>query len=96
MKVNESFLSDKSEQLISGFFLNENRRESAGETRFDFLVRYGGDFFYSRVKSEDYWTISDNGQNKGNKQKYYHFCPIPQSFIDNVNLSDPNPPNNGY
>jgi hypothetical protein len=93
MKVNGSFLSDKSEQPILGFFLNENKRESIGENSFECIE---SDFFYNMMKSEDYWTNNDNGQNKGNLLKYYHFCLIPLLYSDNVNPSDPNPPNKGY
>jgi hypothetical protein len=96
MNVNESFLSVKSEQPIPGFFLDENRCGSTGETRFDFLVRNKDEFCYIMDNTDDYRTNKDNGQKNSDIQKCCCFRPIQQSNIDNVNPSDPNPPNYGY
>jgi hypothetical protein len=92
MKVNESYLSDRSEQSILGFFLNENRRESTGEMCFDCIRN---DFFYNFVKSDNYWIGNDNGTGNDNFQRDYCFHPNTQSD-DIVNPSNPNPPNYEY
>jgi hypothetical protein len=100
MKVSSAFiqgLATKGGTALTDFYLDENGHETAGEiNRFDLLVRYGADYWYNRVKADNYWASNDNGQSNGNIKIYHRFRPIPQSHIDNVHPSDPNPQNYGY
>jgi starch-binding outer membrane protein, SusD/RagB family len=97
MNVTAGFIGGFSDSKITDFYLDEMGKETAGElNRFDLLVRYGADYWYTRVKANDYWVSNDNGVSSGNIQKYHRFRPIPQTYIDAVNPPDPNPQNYGY
>jgi starch-binding outer membrane protein, SusD/RagB family len=97
MSVTSAFLSGFTDAQITDFYLDEVGRETAGElNRFDQLVRYGADYWYTKVKACDYWVSNDNGLSNGAIKKYHRFRPIPQTHVDNVNPPDPNPQNYGY
>jgi hypothetical protein len=97
MEVSAAFLGGFSDTQLTDFYLDEMGHETAGElNRFDLLVRYGADYWYNRVKADDYWVSNDNGVSNGNIHKYHRFRPIPQTYIDAVNPPDPNPQNYGY
>jgi hypothetical protein len=90
MVVSAGFLGKFSEKELTDFYLDEMGHETAGElNRFDLLVRYGADYWYNRVKENDYWTVEAI-------QKFHRYRPIPQKHIDNVSPPDPNPQNFGY
>jgi starch-binding outer membrane protein, SusD/RagB family len=97
MTVTAGFLGGFSDAQLTDFYLDEMGKETAGElNRFDMLVRYGADYWYNRVKANDYWVSNDNGVSSGAIKKYHRFRPIPQTYIDAVNPPDPNPQNYGY
>jgi starch-binding outer membrane protein, SusD/RagB family len=97
MEVSSAFLGGFSDTQLTDFYLDEMGHETAGElNRFDLLVRYGADYWYNRVKADDYWVSNDNGVSNGNIHKYHRFRPIPQTYIDAVIPPDPNPQNYGY
>lgn len=99
MKVSAAFIQAQAANNtnLTDFYLDEYGHETAGElNRFDLLVRFGADYWYKRVKADNYWTSNDNGQSSGNIHLYHRFRPIPQSHIDNIHPSDPNPQNYGY
>ena len=97
MEVSAAFLGGFSDAQLTDFYLDEMGHETAGElNRFDMLVRYGADYWYNRVKADDYWVSNDNGVSNGNIHKYHRFRPIPQTYIDAVNPPDPDPQNYGY
>ncbi|MGD0340252.1 MAG: RagB/SusD family nutrient uptake outer membrane protein [Bacteroidales bacterium] len=97
MEVTAAFLGGFSDTQLTDFYCDEMGHETAGElNRFDMLVRYGADYWYNRVKADDYWVSNDNGVSNGNIHLYHRFRPIPQTYIDAVNPPDPNPQNYGY
>jgi starch-binding outer membrane protein, SusD/RagB family len=97
MLVTTGFLSAKTDTQLTNFYLDEMGKETAGElNRFDLLVRYGADYWYTRVKADDYWVSNDNGVSSGNIHLYHRFRPIPQTYIDAVMPPDPKPQNYGY
>jgi starch-binding outer membrane protein, SusD/RagB family len=97
MTVSTGFLSAFSDTQLTDFYLDEMGKETAGElNRFDGLVRYGADYWYTRVKANNYWVSNDNGSSSGNIHVYHRFRPIPQTYIDAVYPADPNPQNYGY
>jgi starch-binding outer membrane protein, SusD/RagB family len=94
MKVNEIFLSSMTDAQITDFYVDETGRETSGElNRFDVLVRYGADYWYNKVSTNDYWTRPEYG---GNIQKFHRFRPIPRSYSDALIPPDPHPQNYGY
>ena len=97
MTISAAFLGALSGTALTDFYLDEMGHETAGElNRFDLLVRYGADYWYNRVKADDYWVSNDNGLSSGAIKKYHRFRPIPQTYIDACNPPDPNPQNYGY
>ena len=90
MRVSSAFLSAFTSTSLTDFYVDELGRETIGEmNRFDCLVRYGADYWYNRVKTNNYFAAPTI-------QKFNRFRPIPQSHIDLVQPADPNPQNYGY
>ena len=97
MTVSAGFLGGFSDAQLTDFYLDEMGKETAGElNRFDLLVRYGADYWYNRVKANNYWVSNDNGVSSGAIKTYHRFRPIPQTYIDAVYPPDPAPQNYGY
>jgi len=72
MTVTAGFLGGYSDAQLTDFYLDEMGKETAGElNRFDMLVRYGADYWYNRVKANDYWVSNDNGVSSGAIKKYH-------------------------
>jgi starch-binding outer membrane protein, SusD/RagB family len=94
MKVSSTFLGSFSGDALTNFYLDEYGHEVGGElNRFSLLVRFGADFWYNRVKADNYWVNSEYG---GNIKVFHRFRPIPQSHIDAIYPADPDPQNYGY
>lgn len=94
MSVSAGFISSFTGQGLTDFYMDEYGHEIGGElNRFSLLVRYGADYWFNRVKADNYWV---NPQFGGGIQKWFRFRPIPSSHIDNIHPSDPNPQNYGY
>jgi starch-binding outer membrane protein, SusD/RagB family len=90
MTVTAGFISSFSGDNLTDFYLDEMGHETAGEmNRFDLLARYGADYWKNKIEKTNYWTV-------GFIQPFHRFRPIPQSHIDNLDPSDPNPQNYGY
>jgi hypothetical protein len=90
MRVSAAFLGQFTGTRLTDFYVDEIGRETIGElNRFDCLVRYGADYWWNRVKSNNYFAAPT-------VQKFHRFRPIPQTHIDLVNPPDPNPQNYGY
>lgn len=91
MKVSSNFLSQKSEEDILIFFLDEYGRELEGELhRFEQLVRNGSDFFVDRILERNDVVLATD------IKPFHRFRPIPQKHIDRLDPADPNPQNPGY
>jgi hypothetical protein len=90
MRVSAAFLGQFTGTALTDFYVDEIGRETIGEmNRFDCLVRYGADYWFNRVKSNNYFAAPT-------VKTFHRFRPIPQTHIDLVDPPDPNPQNFGY